>query len=116
MPDEDEGKKSGSKVDWRAAKDKVVGLIAGIARWIGLIFALILVMHVIFVVGDANPENGIVTFARDWSETLSVGFKDLFAPADPKLSVLVNYGIAALFWLVVSSIVAKIIRRVGGAG
>jgi hypothetical protein len=34
-------------------------------------------------------------------------------PTDPKLSVLVNYGIAAIFWLVVSAIVAKVIRRLG---
>jgi len=116
IPDDDVEKRSGPKFDWRDAKDRIVNLVAGVARWIGLLFALVLVMHVIFVVGDANPENDIVTFARAWSETLSVGFKDLFAPADPKLNVLVNYGIAALFWLVVSAIVAKIIRRVGGAG
>ena len=44
----------------------------------------------------------------------ALGFKDLFTPDDPKLQVLVNYGIAALFWLIVSAILAEIIRRVGG--
>ncbi|GAB3582141.1 hypothetical protein GCM10027445_55040 [Amycolatopsis endophytica] len=110
----DEQPRARRQVNWARAKDQVVGLLAGIVRWVGLIFALILVLHVIFVVGGANPDNGIVSFVRDWSDGLALGFKDLFEPADEKLRILVNYGIAAIFWLVVSSIVTRIIRRVGG--
>ncbi|MCP2181701.1 hypothetical protein LY12_002978 [Prauserella alba] len=101
-------------VDWKAVRERGVGLLAGIVRWVGLAFALVLVLHVVFVIGEANPENGIVQWVADTSENLAVGFHDLFQPADPKLLVLINYGIAAIFWLVVSSIVAKVIRRVGG--
>ncbi|AIJ26764.1 hypothetical protein [Amycolatopsis methanolica] len=113
--DEDASPRPKRQVPWGRVKDQGVGLIAGIVRWVGLIFALILVLHVIFVVGGANPDNGIVSFVRDWSDGLALGFKDLFEPADEKLRVLVNYGIAAIFWLVVSSIVARIVRRIGGA-
>lgn len=102
-------------VDWRAVRENGVGLLAAIVRWVGLIFALILVLHVIFAIGEANPDNGIVSTVSDWSEGLSMGFKDLFTPDDEKLAVLVNYGIAAIFWLVVSAVLAKIVRRVGGA-
>jgi hypothetical protein len=73
------------------------------------------VIHVIFTVGSANPANGIVSFVKSWADGLALGFSDLFTPSDEKLRVLVNYGIAALFWLVVSGILAKVIRRVGGA-
>ncbi len=93
----------------------MTGLLAGIVRWAGLIFAAILVLHVVFVIGEANEANGIVSFVRSWADGLALGFKDLFMPADVKLRVLVNFGIAAIFWLVVSSILAKIIRRVGGS-
>ncbi|HKS45390.1 MAG TPA: hypothetical protein VJT49_09795 [Amycolatopsis sp.] len=102
-------------VDWRRVKDQGVLLLAGVVRWAGLIFAAILVLHVIFVVGSANPANGIVSWMRGWADTLAIGFKDLFQPDDEKLRVLVNYGVAALFWLIVSSILARIIRRLGGA-
>ncbi|GAA5163159.1 MULTISPECIES: hypothetical protein [Amycolatopsis] len=104
-----------SDVDWRRVKDSTVGLVAGVVRWAGLVFAAILVLHVIFTVGSANPDNGIVSWVRGWADTLSIGFKDLFEPNDAKLRVLVNYGIAALFWLIVSAIVAKLIRRIFGA-
>ncbi|WP_040925882.1 hypothetical protein [Saccharomonospora marina] len=109
------GKAEGrSKTDWRAVADRVVATLAGIVRWVGLAFAVVLVLHVVFVIGEANQANSIVSFVADATDTLAMGFRDLFTPEDPKLAVLVNYGIAALFWLVVTAIVARIIRRVGG--
>ncbi|MFE0021767.1 hypothetical protein [Amycolatopsis sp. NPDC059021] len=104
------------EVDWRKARERTASILASVVRWLGLIFAALLVLHVIFVVGEANPMNGIVSFTRGWADSLSLGFKDLFEPSDAKLRVLVNYGIAAVFWLVVSAILAKIIRRIGGSG
>ena len=102
-------------VDWRGTGGTVASVLASIVRWVGLVFAALLVVHVIFTVGSANPANGIVSFVRSWADGLALGFSDLFTPSDEKLRVLVNYGIAAIFWLVVSGILAKIIRRVGGA-
>ncbi|MEV6622537.1 hypothetical protein AB0M83_05205 [Amycolatopsis sp. NPDC051106] len=102
-------------VDWRATGGRIASIVASIVRWVGLIFAALLVIHVIFTVGSANPDNGIVSFVKSWADGLALGFSDLFTPSDAKLRVLVNYGIAAIFWLVVSGVLAKIIRRVGGA-
>lgn len=98
-------------VDWGKTRGQVFSVLASIARWVGLVFAALLVLHVIFVVGDANQDNGIVSFARGWADSLALGFQDMFTPTDLKLRVLVNYGIAAIFWLVVSAIAAKILRR-----
>lgn len=103
------------KVGWRANGGRAAGVLAGIVRWVGLIFAAILVLHIVFVIGEANPDNGIVSFVRGWADGLLLGFKDLFMPEDAKLRVLVNHGIAAVFWMVVSAILAKIIRRIGGS-
>ncbi|MTD55983.1 hypothetical protein [Amycolatopsis pithecellobii] len=113
--DEQPRTKHGVDVDWRRVKDQTVGFVAGLVRWAGVVFAVVLVLHVIFTVGSANPDNGIVAWIRGWADTLSIGFKDLFEPNDEKLRVLVNYGIAALFWLIASAIAARIIRRLGGA-
>jgi len=91
----------------------IVGALASVVRWAGLVVVLILVIRVLLTVGGANPANGITSFITSWSDPLAWGFKDLFTPSDAKLRVLVNYGIAALFWLIVSSILARIIRRLG---
>jgi hypothetical protein len=95
----------------RVTRSAVVGTVASVVRWAGLLVVVILVVRVLLTVGGANPANGIYGFFRSWSDSLAWGFKDLFTPGDAKLRVLVNYGIAALFWLIVSSILARIIRR-----
>lgn len=90
---------------------QVVGVVAGVVRWVGLIFALILAIHVVLTMGNANPLNGITSFFAGWADPLALGFKSLFTPSDEKLRVLINYGLAAVFWLVVSSVVVRLIRR-----
>lgn len=94
-------------------RGKVAGVLAGLVRWAGLIVVIILVVRVLLTVGGANPNNGITSFITTVSDPLAWGFKDLFTPSDAKLRVLVNYGIAAIFWLIVSSIIARLIRRIG---
>ena len=103
-----------SDVDWTQVKDRFIGILAGLVRWVCLIFALLLVLHIIFVVAEANPDNGIVEFVGSVADNLTLGMGDLFQPEDPKTEVLVNYGIAAVVWLIISAVGASIIRRVGG--
>lgn len=93
------------------ARATVVGVLAGLVRWVGLVFALILVIHVLLTVGNANPDNGITVFFADAADPLALAFRNLFTPENAELRVLVNYGLAALFWLIVSGIVARLIRR-----
>lgn len=93
------------------ARGKIGGVLAAVVRWAGLIVAVILVLRVVLTVGGANPNNGITGFVTAWSDPLAWGFKDLFTPSDGKLRVLVNYGVAAIFWLIISSVLVRIIRR-----
>jgi hypothetical protein len=97
---------------------KAFGLLADVVRWVGLAATIVLVIHVLLVAGEANPANWITRVVGDLADVFSLGFKDLFnKPADdPKLRVLINYGIAALFWLIVSGFLSRLIRRAGRAG
>jgi hypothetical protein len=88
----------------------VLKVLAGLVRWAGLIVAVVLVIRVVLTVGGANPANGITSFITGWSDRFAWGFQDLFTPTDGKLRVLVNYGLAALCWLVVSAVLVRIIR------
>lgn len=94
---------------------KAVNLLAGLVRWIGVTAAVILVIHVALVAGEANPANWIARFTTTLADFFSLGFRDLFnKPADdPKLRTLLNYGLAALFWLALSGFLARAIRRLG---
>lgn len=103
------------EIDTTKLREQAVGLLASVIRWAGLLFAVILVAHVVLVIGEANPDNWITGTVADLADGLAIGFKSLFIMDDAKLQVLVNYGIAALFWLVVTAIAARIVRRLGGA-
>jgi hypothetical protein len=92
-------------------RSNVVGVLAGVVRWVGLAFAVVLVVHVLLTVGGANPANGITEFFSSAADPLALAFKTLFTPENAELRVLVNYGLAALFWLLVSSILSRLIRR-----
>lgn len=81
-----------------------------VVRWVGTLLSLLMVAHVVLAVGGANPDNAITRFVAEWAKPLALGFSDLFAPADPSLAVLVNYGIAAVFYLFATSIAVRIIR------
>jgi hypothetical protein len=89
----------------------VVGVLASVVRWVGLACALVLAVHVVLTVGNANPDNGITEFFATTADWVVLAFKNLFTPADGKLRVLVNYGLAAVFWLIVSAVLSRLIRR-----
>jgi len=92
-------------------RTRVVGIAAGVVSWVGLALAVVLVVHVVLTVGGANPGNPITSTVKALAEPVALAFKDLFAPADAKVRVLVNFGLAALFWLAVRAIVLKLVRR-----
>ncbi|GAB2829520.1 hypothetical protein [Lentzea nigeriaca] len=92
-------------------RTRVVGIAAGIVSWVGLALAVVLVVHVVLTVGGANPDNPITSSVKAVAQPLALAFRDLFTPADAKLRVLVNFGLAAVFWLVVRAIVLRLVRR-----
>lgn len=89
----------------------VVGVVASVVRWLGLVFALVLAVHVLLTIGDANPANGITRFFSTTADWFVLAFKNLFTPADAKLRVLVNYGLAAVFWMILSAVLSRLVRR-----
>jgi hypothetical protein len=92
-------------------RTRVVGIVAASVSWVGLALAVVLVVHVVLTVGGANPDNPITSTVKAVAEPVALAFRDLFAPADARLRVLVNFGLAALFWLAVRAIVLKLVRR-----
>jgi hypothetical protein len=88
-----------------------VGVLAGVVRWAGLLVTLVIVVHIVLFMGNANPDNPITSFFRFTAEPLSLAFKTLFTPEDEKLGLLVNYSLAAVFWLSITTVAARLIRR-----
>jgi hypothetical protein len=89
------------------------GVIISVIRAIGLIIVAFLVVHILLVTFDANPTNQFATFVRNGANFFSLGLTDLFQPQNPKVMTAVNYGIAAVIWLVITNFVTGLVRRVG---
>ncbi|MBW8805607.1 MAG: hypothetical protein JF587_17415 [Catenulisporales bacterium] len=74
------------------------------------VIAIILILHIIFVLLDANPNNDIVRTDADWAGWLATWFKDLFTPSNPKLNVFLNYGLATLVYLAIGGILRRVLN------
>ncbi|MQA02706.1 MAG: hypothetical protein GEV07_08315 [Streptosporangiales bacterium] len=63
------------------------------------LFAAVCALHILFVLLDANTANPLVIFVTDLARGLALFFHDLFTPQYDWLRLVLNYGLAALFWL-----------------
>lgn len=89
-----------------------LGIIATIVRIVGLVIVAILVGHIVLTLLEANPDNFLTEFVSSWAAELNLGLGNLFVPAQPKLAVTLNYGVAAIVWLVLTTVVVRLLRRV----
>jgi hypothetical protein len=84
--------------------------IARVITGIGALFALIEVVYALMLIFGANQANAFFGFIRSMAEPLALFFPGLFNPVNYDVSVILNYGLAAVFWLVVTGIVARFVR------
>ncbi len=85
---------------------QAVMLVAAVV--VGLIVAAILLR-----VFEANPGNSIVETVNDIGKALVGPFDTVFDLDNPKTSIAVNWGLAALVYFVIGSLIARVLRRVG---
>jgi hypothetical protein len=82
----------------------VITTIAGV-------IAAIIIVGIVLVLIKANPHNEIVDFILDVGRFFTRPFRDLFPQDNPRQDVLVNWGIAAIAYLVLGAIIARLARR-----
>jgi len=89
------------------------GLLATVLSWVGRLIVAILVVHIVLTLLDANPANAFTVLVADLANYVNLGLDNLFLPAEPKLAVTLNYGTAAIIWLIITAVVVRLVRRVG---
>jgi hypothetical protein len=90
---------------------RVFSLLAAVVRGVCSVIAALIVVHAVFVLFEANPDNLLVRFTAGWRDTFGWFTNDLFTPSDPKIAEAINDGLAALIWVVLGSLVSKLIVR-----
>ena len=87
---------------------------AAIARAVILItgaIALVLVVGILLVVLEANRSNELVQFVRDAASLLAGPFDGLFTLDSNKAEKAANWGIAAVVWVAIGRLVARLLLR-----
>lgn len=90
---------------------RTVGIACTVINVICAIFAVVLALHIILVIGSANQGNGFAQLINEWSGAVSLGLRDLFTPANEGLRTLLNDGLAAIAWLAIAGLLTYLIRR-----
>jgi hypothetical protein len=67
------------------------------------------VVYIVLQIAKANPGNGAYQFFQRMADPLALFFPGLFSFSDPNLTIMANYGAAALFWLIVSGLIARVL-------
>lgn len=106
-----DGYYEGRPYDERGRRDDASETVANVIRIVVGAVVAIFALHVLFVIFDANRGNEFVSFVYLMAKTLVLGLGDVFTPGDALLGVILNYGLAALVYLVVGQLVIKAVRR-----
>lgn len=84
-------------------------LVARLVRMAAAIVAAIIVAAILLKVLGASPHNTIVRDVHDVGQTLVGPFKGLFSVGDAKVTMAVNWGIAAVVYLIIGHFLARLI-------
>jgi hypothetical protein len=72
---------------------------------------LVIVIGIGFVVLKANPHNSVVHAIRDVGSWLTQPFHHMFTPRGHSQRIAVNWGLAAVVYLIGGNVIARLLRR-----
>jgi hypothetical protein len=94
------------------ARQRGAGILATTVSVVTTVVVATLAVHILFVVFEANASNDLVNTISSWAEGMAWQFKDVFEPANPKLGVAANYGMAGAVYLMIGRLLVSSLRRV----
>ena len=86
-------------------------LLARVLRVVVAIVVAVIVAAILLSVLGANPHNTIVMAVHDVGKALVGPFDGLFSIKNAKLAMAVNWGLAAVVYLIVGGFIARLIAR-----
>jgi hypothetical protein len=85
------------------------GFLARVVQFVVSIVVLIIVAGILLVVLKANPANSIVSEVHSWARWLAGPFDGMFSFHSANTAIAVNWGIAAVVYLFVGVLIARLI-------
>ncbi|GAB3445331.1 hypothetical protein [Actinophytocola sediminis] len=90
---------------------RTVNIVCTLINVVTVLFAIVLAVHIVLVLGSANMGNSFASFVDGWASGITLGLNGLFTPDNAKLATLLNEGLAALLWLAIGALLTYLIRR-----
>ncbi|SDP93342.1 hypothetical protein SAMN04487905_11485 [Actinopolyspora xinjiangensis] len=92
-----------------AKKTNSGSALATLLQGIGFLLAVLLVAHTVFVLFDFRPEGQLAQSVARAAEPLALFFPGLIDAPSRVLQVLLDYGLAAMFWMLLGGLLARIL-------
>jgi hypothetical protein len=75
------------------------------------VVVVIIVAGILLVLLKANPSNSIVSQVHYWARSLAGPFDGIFSFHNAHVAIAVNWGIAAVVYLFVGGLIARLLGR-----
>lgn len=92
-----------------ANKGKSPSGVATLIQAAGFLIAVILVLHTVFVLFDFPVQQGLAESVGRAAGPLALFFPGLIDAPSAALQVLLDFGLAAAFWMVLAGVLARVI-------
>lgn len=98
------------------AAGSVMLAVARLVRLAAALVVLVIAVAIVLRVVGANPANSVVSDIHDAGRALVGPFKNVFTIRNAKVDLAVNWGLAAIVYLIVGGLLAQLIARTAPRG
>ncbi|GAA4611629.1 hypothetical protein [Saccharopolyspora hordei] len=82
--------------------------VAVLFQGVGFLFAALLVLHLLFLLTGFAGEGQLASSVAQAAEPLALFFPGLLTVDVPALQVLLDYGLAACFWVLLGGVLGRV--------
>jgi len=93
-----------------ASGGKKSGVLSTVINLFGVLTALIMIIRMLLVLTGSTGDNPLFSVVKIWSDLLVLWWGNVVQPPGAPASVIITYALAAVFWLLLTRIVARFLR------
>ena len=93
-----------------AAGGKKSGVLSTVINLFGVLTALIMIIRMLLVLTGSTSDNLLFSVVQNWSDRLVQWWRTIVQPPGAPARVIITYALAAVFWLLLTRIVARVLR------
>jgi hypothetical protein len=93
-----------------ASGRKKTGVLSTVINLFGVLTALVMIIRMLLTLSGSTADNPLFSIVKTWSDLLVLWWGNIIKPAGAPASVIATYALAAVFWLLVTRILARVLR------